>query len=448
MRRLRRLLALLCASTAAWTVASTAEATGGIDATYGVGGRAVVVGPSARFSAGAAATPDGGAVLAGGGDEPRPRLLLARLDAAGRPVRSFGREGVVVRPGRVPGAVAVLPDGRVLAAGSAPGARRDRLALLRFDERGRPDPTFGRRGEVLRSFGNGRRPAAFALLILPDGRILVAGTEAQDGVDDDYGRLLLARFLSDGRPDAGFGRNGAVRMRLARRTAAAVFALALTTDGKILAAGDTQTVDKYGDLLEEGMLIARFDSAGRPDRSFGSGGTGVVDLGGRIAQGSAVAALPDGRVLVAGSLEVDSRDPELGGSDALVARVDRDGRLDRSFGRQGVIRLRAGDAGFAGASALRVEADGRILLAGSATDCGTSSALVARLLPEGQIDRSFGRRGALLVPSAAGDFNPTSLLPVNDGRLVVAGVAGFRPGRLEAARRPAHNRRRWSMASC
>ncbi|CAN5468050.1 hypothetical protein BH20ACT18_BH20ACT18_11590 [soil metagenome] len=116
-------------------------------------------------------------------------------------------------------------------------------------------------------------------------------------------------------------------MRVARRTGAAVFALALTTDGKILAAGDTQTVDEYGDLLEEGMLIARFDSAGRPDRSFGSGGTGVVDLGGRVAQGRAVAALPDGRVLVAGSLEVDSRDPEPLGPRRSAATP----RSDRSF---------------------------------------------------------------------------------------------------------------------
>ena len=85
-------------------------------------------------------------------------------------------------------------------------------------------------------------------------------------------------------------------------------------------------------------------------------------------------------------------------------------------------------------------------------ECGRSDPTFGKrgevLLPDGQVDRSFGRLGALLVPSAAGDFNPTSLLPVNDGRLVVAGVAGFRPGRLEAARRPAHNRRRWSMASC
>lgn len=124
MRRLHGLLALLAASAAAWTVASTAEATGGIDATYGARGRAVVAGAGVRFSAGAAATPDGGAILAGGDDEARPQLVLARLDAAGRPLRSFGRAGVVVRPGRVPGAVAVLPDGRILAAGSAPGARR------------------------------------------------------------------------------------------------------------------------------------------------------------------------------------------------------------------------------------------------------------------------------------------------------------------------------------
>jgi hypothetical protein len=125
--------------------------------------------------------------------------VLARLDAAGRPVRSFGRIGVVVRPGRVPGAVAVLPDGRILVAGSAPGARRDRLALDRFDERGRSDPTFGKRGEVLRSFGDGRRPAAFALILLPDGRILVAGTKSRTASTTTTGACCShASFRTDG----------------------------------------------------------------------------------------------------------------------------------------------------------------------------------------------------------------------------------------------------------
>jgi uncharacterized delta-60 repeat protein len=205
-------------------------------------------------------------------------------------------------------------------------------------------------------------------------------------------------------------------MRLAERTGAAVFALALTSDGGILAAGDTETIDKNGDLHGGGILLARFDPAGQPDRSFGPGGTGAVHLDGRVGQVSAVAALPEGRVLVAGSLDVDSRDPELGGSDALVARVDREGRLDRSFGRKGIARLRASDAGFAGASAMRVGAEGRILLAGFATDCGTDSALVARLLSDGKTDPAFGRRGALLIPSAAGDFNParSCRFPISD----------------------------------
>ncbi len=83
MRRLHGLLALLAASGAAWTVASTAEATGGIDTAYGVRGRAVVAGTGVRFSAGAAATPDGGAVIAGGDDEARPQLVLARPRRAG-----------------------------------------------------------------------------------------------------------------------------------------------------------------------------------------------------------------------------------------------------------------------------------------------------------------------------------------------------------------------------
>ena len=427
---LRALLVLLAAALIAGAAAPRAEATGGLDKSYGDRGRALIPGANVFFSAGADATPDGGLVLAGGSIEPRPELVLARHDGLGRPVDSFGRRGVAIRKGRVPGAVAALPDGRILVAGNAPGDRRDRLLLARFDDRGRLDAGFGEGGEVLLDFGGGRRPNALALLALPDGRSLVAGTDVEESIDLDYGRLILARFLTDGRPDPTFGRNGVVELRPARGRGAGVFSVAATPDGGLLAAGVGQSLDDDDDADNQ-LLLARVDASGRRDPRFGK--AGFATLAGLSASANAVAALPDGGVLVAGSVDVDSRG-ELGGSDALVARFDRRGRLDRSFGRAGRVRVRAGDGDFSDAAAMRVGADGRIVLAGSAADCGTDDALVARLDSDGRLDTTFGRGGRLLVPSATGDLGPTALLPLGDGRMLVAGRTGTSPPGLEALR--------------
>lgn len=83
---------------------------------------------------------------------------------------------------------------------------------------------------------------------------------------------------------------------------------------------------------------------------------------------------------------------------------------------------------------MRVGPDGRIWLAGSATDRGTQDALIVRLDPDGRLDTTFGRGGTLLVPSATGRLNPTALFPLGDGRTLVAGSSGASPAGLESLR--------------
>lgn len=137
--------------------------------------------------------------------------------------------------------------------------------------------------------------------------------------------------------------------------------------------------------------------AGMLDRRFGDGGSTQVERS-SDAGGVSVALQADGRILVGGW----SR------SAAWAARLTPRGRLDRSFGRTGQVVIPAWHGHVAEIIAL---SDGRILLAGPRVN----GSMVARLMPNGAIDPSFGAGGLLDVGL---NYRDMALRP--DGRILVA----------------------------
>src|SRR4030095_16356280 len=131
----------------------------------------------------------------------------------------------------------------------------------------------------------------FALALQPDGKIVAAG-QAPLGT-----RIVLARYLPDGTPDPGVGSSGVVQTLPAGRSSGGAFGVVLQPDGRIVVAGQVNdplsgTVLALIRLLPDGGLDASFGTAGSvvaPDRS---GGRAVVVQGdGRIVVALAQAAL-------------------------------------------------------------------------------------------------------------------------------------------------------------
>src|SRR4051812_21702294 len=119
-------------------------------------------------------------------------------------------------------AVITLPDGRVIAVGSASAA----LGMTRFLPDGRLDTSFGKGGQAVADLGG-----AFTgtdALRLADGRILVAGV-GKAGV-------VVARFTPDGALDATFGAAGKAVASTSRGKFTAQLAVGL--DGKIVVAAN------------------------------------------------------------------------------------------------------------------------------------------------------------------------------------------------------------------
>jgi uncharacterized delta-60 repeat protein len=411
----------------------------------------------------------GGALDASGGalDHSFGNRGLARIDG----IRSClpGEGGCPMSVGLV-----IHPDGAVLvAAGTLDHDCRSGFALARLRE-GKLDRRFGRGGWVLTRFGSSSAVAT-AMVATPDGGVVVAGelkaAEGSTCVDPTSHIHLggtigfaLARYHRDGTLDTTFGENGRVVTNVDETGAVDVL---LQDDGKVVVVGSSANR----------LVLARYDRRGTLDPSFGSNGTVFSDLGSYPGPGGAA---PDGsgRILVSNS-------PGCTPCPSSVLRFTPDGRLDLTFGRDG--------RAFVGTRSVRLSAIAvtgkRIVAAG--VEWSSRRLIVARFTSSGGVDLSFGRAGIASVrvprvtfvndvavqrnrkivvlttffpfkrPTAAVDFTLTRLLPNGsvdrtfgeagkatadfgfsdvgeavaiqpDGKLVVAGVIGDRPGPYRA----------------
>src|SRR5205085_5791618 len=150
---------------------------------------------------------------------------------------------------------------------------------------------------------------------------------------------------------------------------------------------------------------------GRLDASFGSGGT----MESPLSEARAVAIQPNGRIVVAGATSQN----RFG-----VARYLPDGSVDTSFGGgdgEALVWFKAPPTGcFGGFNDVVLQPDARILATGVA--CGEVG--VARFLPDGTPDPSFGQNGTVRTPVSkkGGRAEANAITLQADGRIVVAGA--------------------------
>jgi uncharacterized delta-60 repeat protein len=179
-----------------------------------------------------AVQPDGRIVTAGATGSPS-NAVFVRMARTGAIDRTFGLAGVrVVDAGGadVVRALALRPDGRIVAAGVG-GPRRE-AAVWRLDADGSLDGSFGRRGAAGFAAGD-RTSSADAVALQPNGKVVVAGAIGRD--------MLVGRFQPGGATDLTWGRDGRRVVQLGGRDAGS--AVAVQRDGAIVAAGQTSAGD-------------------------------------------------------------------------------------------------------------------------------------------------------------------------------------------------------------
>jgi uncharacterized delta-60 repeat protein len=376
---------------------------GSLDPTFGASGRLLMSGGSSADSLLALVQRADGTLLAAGSSD--GNFALA----------AYGADGVIAWKHTLPGenaaarALVALPDGRAVLAGSTGTEASSTFTLFRVGVGGELDATFNGTGRVDTVFGAGSS-AANAATRQPDGKLVVAGM-----IRNASGPFALARYNVDGSLDNSFGVGGKVTTTVGSGTVNGASAAALQPDGKILAAG--------GSVVDSSIRFAlfRYNEDGSPDLSFGSNGLVTTAIGafpGSPAAARAIALQPDGRIVVAGGV--------LNGNLTAfaLARYNADGSPDTGFGTNGTIS--SGEwppAGF-GANAVAILPDGRILAVGDGFVDGLATFALARYLPNGAIDATFGAGGIMQVPMAnATAAHAMALVLQSDGRLVVGGWA-------------------------
>jgi uncharacterized delta-60 repeat protein len=334
---------------------------------------------------------DGKIVVAGfGGDVDAPSFCVARLRAGGALDPTFGSGGkrTIDFGGDKESAfgAALQPDGKILLAGDSDF----RAAVARLNPGGSRDTSFS--GDGKKIFGWGPNSRAQAVLVLPSGKIMLAGFSAPEGGD-----LQVARLNPKGALDATFGTGGKVGVDFGGDDFG--LAIARQADGRILVAGRSSAV---------GAVIVRLRTNGALDPDFD--GDGRVTLPG-VPNGSARAVLvqPDGKIVVAGNAN--------GSAVMTVTRLMPNGSLDTSFDGDGTATIDFGSLADRADDAV-LQPDGKIVVAGSAQDSGGIA--VARLNPNGAPDTTFGTGGKATVNFRVAAFgNAVALQP--NGRIVVAG---------------------------
>jgi|tagenome__1003787_1003787.scaffolds.fasta_scaffold20974692_3 uncharacterized delta-60 repeat protein len=301
--------------------------------------------------------------------------------------------------------IALQPDGKILAVGPLDAFNSTSgFAVFRYTADGKFDRSFGSGGWATSNVGD--EASAYALALQPDGKIVVGG-EGQCRNNFSLCSVLV-RYLPNGAPDPSFGIRGIVRTSI---LGGHILALALQRNGRIVAAG--RAYNRYGQIFS----VSRFLSDGRADRTFSGDGLARIDFGNSYEGAEALGLQRDGKITIAGG----------GGGlqNFAIARYRTNGRLDRTFSRDGRLTFSFGRGRWNVAHALAIRSDGRIVLAGESRvgQIGAPVVALARLTRTGALDRKFGVRGRRLTrPVPAGGYAKAVLL-LPDGRILVGGLA-------------------------
>ena len=305
-------------------------------------------------------------------------------------------------------AMAIQSDGKIIATGSSISSTTDyTFSLARLNNDGSFDNSFGNGGKVVTSIGI-NAAEIFAVAIQSDGKIVAAGYSAEDfDLGTDF---TIVRYNADGTLDNSFGNGGIVITDL-NISEDQIYSIAIQADGKILAAGPSR--DLTAPIASFG--IVRYNSDGSLDGTFGNSGKVTTQISGYQNDAYKVLITPDNKIIVAG------RNISVAGTSIAIVKYNSDGSLDNSFGSSGIVTQSIND--FVAATAL-LQSDGKIVVASSMTDnttIGFADFALARFNPNGTIDNSFGNGGVVSTNTSDLLGEILSLTVQSDGKIIAVG---------------------------
>src|SRR2546430_118034 len=276
-------------------------ADGDLDPTFGNGGKVVTdFNNSTDWLSRIALQPDG-KIVAVGDTHPSHRGALARYNPDGTLDATFGNGGKVVTVANVresANGLLILPDGKIMISGSIdlPSSHDTSFALLRFNSDGSVDSTFGNGGLVTTNI-NIDDDYAYAIARQSDGKIVAAGRRGIQfyPTEQRKGNVALARYNPDGSLDATFGNGGTGGNEFWQGLESYAIQLIIQPDGKLIIVGESSYE----------FLVARYNSNGTLDTTFGNGGHALINFSSNWDHGRDAVLQPDGKIILTGIAEAN-----------------------------------------------------------------------------------------------------------------------------------------------
>jgi uncharacterized delta-60 repeat protein len=393
---------------------------GDLDMTFGTGGKVITnINNNDDYGETIAVQPDGKIIVAGRSGVYAGILhsALARYNSDGSLDQTFGGGGPLITSidpeGDGISAVVVQPDGKIVAAGTLiHGPYSVGFFVMRLNADGSYDLTFNGNGRNIFTFGD-NGGAATDVLLQPDGKIVVVGSSGVSTYST-LNEFALARFNSDGTFDQSFGTGGKVKTHFEGQyvTGSKAASVALQTDGKLVVGGSY----KNGEVTTQ-FAVARYNSDGSLDTTFGSGGTVTTPLGASsYGHGNSVAIQLDGKIVLVGDFHTARHN-----NDFALARYNSNGSLDTTFGNGGkLVNDLFGESDDI-ATSLIIQPDGKLVVAGRTGQYPNFKFALVRYNSYGNFDQSFAGSGKVMTDfgTTTSESDGAALQP--DGKIVLAG---------------------------
>jgi uncharacterized delta-60 repeat protein len=324
-------------------------------------------------------------------------FALARYNSNGSLDTSFSGDGKQTTDSggsEAASGVKLQSDGKIVAVGSDDAD----FALARYNPNGSLDTTFSGDGKQTTDFGGS--DGARGVALQADDKIVAAGIAGGNGSS-----FAVARYNPNGTLDPTFSGDGKQTTSFGGYFDGAA-AVALQGDGKIVAVGHAGAAN--GDFA-----LTRYNANGSLDTTFSGDGKQTTDFGGDDGA-AAVAIQGDGKIVAAG----------VGGLGVALARYKPNGSLDTSFSGDGKQTTDLGGLG-QGASAVALQADGKIVVGGSACSFGVCGDFaLARYNPNGSLDASFSGDGKQTTNLGDAAEGATGVAIQGGGKIIAVGSGG------------------------
>jgi len=293
--------------------------------------------------------------------------------------------------------------GHIVIAGYASNGSDYDFSLARYNGDGSLDTSLGGTGKVMTNFEGYNDDYGRSVVVDSQDHIIVAGY-SYNGVNYDFS---LARYNGDGSLDTSLGGTGKVMINFEGYND---YGQSIIIDnlGHIVIAGYTYNGSNYD------FAIARHNNDGGLDTSFGNNGKVITDFSTGSDSGQSVLIDGNGDIVVAGYAYNGVN------NDFAIARYNSDGSLDTSFGNNGKVTTDFSAGSDSGQSVL-IDGNGDIVVAGYVLNGSYYDFAIARYNSDGSLDTSFGNNGKVTTDFVQNHDYGSSITMDSSGNILVAG---------------------------